>query len=63
MLKEFFNVNLSVAERASQSETVNLIMVRENDYSSIRVFHLYVTAFSVYVDKPESRESPSHLFA
>jgi hypothetical protein len=63
LLEKFFNVNFGVAQRAFQRVAVKLIMVREDDYSSIGVLHLYVTAFAVNLNKPEPRESRDHLFA
>jgi len=63
LLEKCFKVNVGIAERAFQRITINLIMIREDDYSSIGVLHLYVAAFSVNLDKPQPRESRDDLLS
>jgi hypothetical protein len=61
LVEEFFQVNVGIAKRAFQGKTINLIVVRENYYSAIRMLHFDVAAFSMDLQKSHSPQRDKHL--
>jgi hypothetical protein len=55
-LQEFVNVNVCVAECTPQSVAVHFVVEREDDYPTVGMLHLYVTALAVNFDEAQARE-------
>lgn len=63
MIEEFFQVYVGVEECTFQCEAINFVVVRKNNYSAIRMFHLNVAAFTMELFKSQAPQCRKHLLA
>ena len=59
--QKFLDFDVCVAERSFQSIAIYFVMKRENDHSSVSVFHLYMTSFGVNSHKTQTLQGGQDL--
>ena len=61
LLKEPDEVDIRILERASECETIYLIMKREHNPSPVRMFHLDVASLAVNLYEAKASQCGEHF--